>query len=196
MQGLNKRFKDDPRKFLQHTAILEGMSLMANPAPAQGVHEFDLRPYQVSAAKLDLFSARGAPASDKSSKISAHWLPWIQSGTTRITLNDKAEYFFTSQLAGCQIRVVPATGGGVHPDVMHIAGNTGGSEWRAKQAAANTTPDELARSRALSTSGKGAAGYSGEGVNVVGFMRKGAWEFWGQQIDFENLTVVRAWQLP
>jgi hypothetical protein len=203
MQGLNRQFKNSTEDFLRHTPIFESMRHMAHP-PAQGVVEFDLEPYH-GGARIGEFATRGTAATYRTRRIAAYWLPWQTQGTASIQLGGLAEYFFTSQLAGCQIRIVPAParfGRTNHPQVMHIAGDSPrgpadphGTNWRAAQATAALTPAQMGRSRALSSTGLGNLGYHGEGVNVVGFKRLGAWVFFGQQIDFDNETVTRVWRL-
>jgi hypothetical protein len=204
MDGMNKRFMSDPAAFLRTTAIFEAGMFGANP-PAQGLATLDLRPYG-AAVRLDSFAQRGKAAGAHSHQILAHWLPWQSRGTAEIQLDNGANYFFTSQLAGCQIRIIPGaprgTGRTNHPIVRHIAGDrldprgdVTGTLWRNQQAAHNVTAPVFARSRALSSTGIGARGYNGEGVNVVGFVSWMRWKFWAQQIDFDNSTVLRCWEI-
>ncbi len=203
MEGLNRRFKNHTQQFLRTTPIIESLRHMTH-APAQGVVEFDLEPYQKNAARIGVFAERGKNPTRRSHRIRAYWLPWQPNGTSTIQLGDQADYFFTSQLAGCQIRIVPGPyrfGRTNHPRVLHIAGNVTpahdptGASWRNQQAQNNLDHAALGRSRALSSTGGGSRGYQGEGVNVVGFIRLAQWQFWGQQVDFDNITVGRVWQI-
>ena len=205
MEGLNLRFKRSTEKFLRTTPIFESPRHVVGP-PAQGVVEFDLEPQHGTAARIGEFATRGKAATADSNRIRAYWLPWQSQGTSQIQLGGLAEYFFTSQVAGCQIRIVPSPyrfGQTNHPLVLHIAGdrldpNNGdpvGTIWRNQQAQNALTVPQFGRSRALSSTGAGNRGYTGEGVNVIGFIRLSAWIFFGQQVDFDNDTVLRVWRI-
>lgn len=205
MEGMNWKFLRDTSKFLREHAILEAPRHAAGP-PAQGIVEFDLEPIGAGpAVRIGDFANRGKVAGRTASRISAYWLPWQPRGVSQIQLGDRADYFFTSQLAGCQIRIVPSMPryvGTNHPLIMHIAGDmkprdsaTNAIAWRNLQARLHLSAAQFQISRALSSSKIGQYGYDGEMVNVVGFIRRFQWQFWAQQVDGEHRTVTRVWQL-
>ena len=71
--------------------------------------------------------------------------------------------------------------------------------WRNLQARLHLTQTQFALSRSLSSTKLGDRGYQGEMVNVVGFIRRFQWEFWGQQVHVDDdtgaITIRRIWQL-
>ena len=207
MDGLNRKFMNNPADFLRAKAVVPAFELRDNGVPAQGIHEFDFRTHDRTskAVYLDLMTHRGKATTNKTNRIVAHWLPWEEDGTTTMQLDGHAHYFFTSQIAGCRIVVVPNTvrvNGVAYPRVMHIAGNRGGPRWRTTEMntqLALVSPARLPLVRTLSSTGQGAAGYRGEMVNVVGFVRNNVWEFHAQQFDYNDdasrATVTRHWQV-
>jgi hypothetical protein len=103
VDALNRRFKNDVAEFLRSTAILDHSDAPGKTPPPQGVVELDLEPFE-GAAKVGDFARSGQGST---SRIKTYWLPWKSGGTSSIQLGGEADYFFTSQLAGCQIRIVP-----------------------------------------------------------------------------------------
>jgi hypothetical protein len=215
MDGLNRRFKSNTAAFLAATPITLGFEGYGGVAPPLGLVTFDLKPHArfPEIAVLDLMATRGKVETLRTRRIRAHWLPWQASGTTSIQLDGTADYFFTSQVAGCRVVVIPAPArriGTNHPRVLHIAGNAqlpvgddNGSHWRTQSMLANTTLAEQGRARSLSSTTPMIAlapvplGYRGEGVNVVGFIKNMAWQFWGQQTDLnpQPAVVTRCWRI-
>lgn len=203
MDGLNAKFKADPKGFLNKYPVIEPGGDVAGQLPAKGgVVAFDFRPHGEAAVISD-FAHRGKAEGANSEKIEAHWLPWESAAAPSVRLTSKASYFFTSQLAGCQIRIVPAGKDEDGPLVLHIAGDVS-SDKRQKLAAGELSGDQMARSRALSSTGAigTSGGYRGEGVNVIGFKSKsGEWEFLAQQVNFPDepggkFSIARVWSIP
>jgi hypothetical protein len=211
MNKLNWRFINQPRQFLSEVAVVESEELVKlKPEVSQPqVLEFDLVPYghrgeNPSAARLYRFDSDDDPRYDRKAskqvtkrtrRIPAYWLPWVSEGVADMRLGTDAPFFFTSGLAGCQVRVIPpdAQGGEDFTQVLHIAGNVTttsddskgarrgrpqddpkGTRWRNAQAVQALSTGQYQRSRALSSTGQGALGYSGECVNVVGLLLTGA----------------------
>jgi hypothetical protein len=199
MNGLNQRFTSDTERFLREVPICESEQLMKggiHKIVPQGVREFDLVPHNSPGwDKFAILNTADSKSKAGESLIKAYWLPWQAGGTTQIELGNAARHFLTSQLGGCQIRIVPIPDGPTK--VLHIAGNTGSKDWRKKEAEKALTPGEMKRSRALSstTAPQSRYGYKGEGVNVVGFKRKHRWEVWGQQVSFDGNSVSRVWRI-
>ena len=66
------------------------------------------------------------PITKDTNRIKAHFLPFIPGETTSIQLNANADYFFTVQLSGCQLRFIPAAysfASTNHPRILHVAGD-------------------------------------------------------------------------
>lgn len=210
MDGMNREFIADPPRFLRRRAIALAFEARENGAPPQGLVTFDLRPDARDAnyVFMDVMADRDKDPTWKTKSIRAHWLPWQGGATTSIQLDGRANYFFTSQIAGCRIVVIPGPArrvGTNHPRVMHIAGDgrqndqdVNGNAWRTAQMNANTTVAERGRARALSSTGNVLTplGYQGECVNVVGFISYMKWRFWAQQFDTDaDPPVTRCWQI-
>jgi hypothetical protein len=190
MDGLNKKFMQDPSGFLKKYPIdtrgtPNGSDQMGRAILQQGIAEFDLA-YSSKKGKecvvLQLFEDRWGKrmgsvhkaSTGKSHRITAYWLAWASKTTTRIELGEEADFFFTSGLGGCRIQVA----GNV---VAHIAGDSGGSmakqkEWRDGQAL-ETFGEETGRSRAFSSSDH----YGNAGI-FVGYRVGGIWRFAGQKV--------------
>jgi hypothetical protein len=141
------------------------------------------------------FAGREKEPTWKSNRVAAYWLPWESRKAVAIDLLDGADYFFTSELNGCQIRVA-AIEGGVR--VIHVAGDgphpeeKEGSLWRHREAMKHLTTKQGKRSRRLSSTispddaTKKATGYKTDDkiwVNVVGFRRNEQWEIWSQIVE-------------
>ena len=98
-----------------------------------------------SSPRIVLFDTARPGVDPGEELIRAYWLPWKSGKTLQLELRPGVNYFFTSHLGGCELRIVPPAGVGTHTKVLHIAGDTGGEgnrgkgpggiEWRAKQAA-------------------------------------------------------------
>ena len=208
MHGLNASFRKDPVQFLHECEICESFKLQdyVKVTPA-GVYDFDLVPHAFYGTKYTLVSlaSENKNAGDREKPITAYWLPWRRNKVEQIELGNQAGYFFTSRLAGCQLRVVPPAGRGTRTKVLHIAGNTS-TAWRSEEAKKTLKLSEWHRSRAFSSTQLIPTGYKevteedekeGEQeVNVVGFKGRFTWEFWAQQIDRAiNNKIRRVWKI-
>jgi hypothetical protein len=148
MQGLNRRFKNNAevscarRQFLSRSGKREPRrgralssltwSLFTIPARVSVNLPHEIRKPPCAPGELRLI---GCPGSQRARRPS--------SSEARL------DYFLASQLAGCQIRIVPAPyrfGFTNHPRVLHIAGNVTsaadphGTAWRNQQAQNALTP--------------------------------------------------------
>jgi hypothetical protein len=220
VNGLNTKFTENPEVFLRTVPIVESPELR-DPLvffkyPPK-IYDLDLALDDQGAAKLGIANLTANPGEPV---IKAYWLPWKSKAASEIELGDDANYFFTSQLGGCQMRVVRKTPGG-KTKVLHIAGNVGkgtggegpeGTAWRAEQAQkALTRRGELGRSRAFSSTVPEPSGYkrAAELVNFVGFKGKFRvgkpekemirWDFWAQKVDLDEhrnpvARVSRSWR--
>ncbi|HEY4374473.1 MAG TPA: hypothetical protein VGN52_21305 [Burkholderiales bacterium] len=203
MDGLNRKFKEDPVAFMRRYAIVFDESVMKLSEPKGGLADFDWRPFE-TAAKVAEFSVRGKDATAVSHRIHTYWLPWKSKCAPDLVLGSEAKFFFTSQLGGCQLRIVPATKDS-GPRVVHIAGDgdnrndlgsggagKAGSEWRDQQAQKVLGSEQYGRSRALSSTGNsGNSNYGNDDVTVIGFVKDGAWEFWSQYANTLELQVKK-----
>jgi hypothetical protein len=163
-------------------------------------YEFDLQHSTGSLKSVEViaFANRRKKPDGKSKKVFAYWLPWQSQKAVHIDLGGDADYFFTSQLDGCQIRVA-ALKEGIR--VIHVAGNGGeapetaqGSLWRKLEAKKLLTKEQYKRSRRLSSlvspekETTSAAGYAMPDMawtNVFGFRRNDQWELWTQIVTFD-----------
>jgi hypothetical protein len=145
--GLNALFKTQKSVFLQNN-IVSVMGLLPEaiqPAHNDTVVNFDLRHKQTATGarvvEVIPFLQRAHTQSAtrfglkaptwKSQRVKAYWLRWRASATVTMTLDGQADYFFTSELGGCQVVAVGGPGGTVQ--VAHVAGNQPPA-WRAQQA--------------------------------------------------------------
>ena len=190
MDGMNKKFKANPVDFLKkHLLSVEPLENLG-----KGDLNLDLVADGLNAKLQSFKRAKPDAAHAAKHQLPAYWLPWQSGGVAEMTLGDKANYFFTSKMDGCQLRVLTLGGGGVK--VLHIAGdaggsdfaddgdedNVGGSNWREGKAQSKLGAQGYIRSRALSsTANQGNQVYGGKSVHVVGFKKDGAWQFWVQE---------------
>ena len=196
MNGLNKRYKKGPKKFLGEFAVQEMMELeTAKPPP--GVYEFDFQP---TPSPTTVLFGTPRPVDDPGEElIRAYWLPWKRRETLQLQLGPGVDYFFTAHMDGCELRTVPPAGKGTYIKVLHIAGDIGGKtgeEWRAKQAADALTPSELQRSQAFSSTEPPPNGYAGHSdVQVFGFKKNNSWQLWAQVTDEKATKVSDHWRI-
>lgn len=200
--GRNAQFMSQKSNFLVLNAITVGF--LQNQVPANaGIFDFDIQPRAMGAGNvLEVlgFGHRQKGVTWKSNRISAFWLPWASQNTVHLDIDDTADYFFTSELNGCQFRI--ARTGGNTLRFVHVAGDSQnsalpvGSAWRNAQAQARFTAPQYALSRSLSSSSllgiaapNGTIGYGGGNgwTNVVGFRRwhifgNATWEVWAQHV--------------
>jgi hypothetical protein len=142
MEGLNAQFMANSDQFLRsHFVRFKTNSPLGSDKEGERVDDFDLS-YAAPPAvgvELELFASRGKAEGSYSKKIKAYWLPWFWNETTKLELdNNKAQFFFTSELTGCRIQIA---GDAAKPTVLHIAGNSGSTrKWRIKQAKEHLGP--------------------------------------------------------
>ena len=206
--GLNALFKTQKSVFLQNNivSVMGLLSEAVQPGHDDTVVNFDLRrkqtatgvplvevlPFLQRAHAQSATRLRLKAPTWKSNRVKAYWLRWRASKTVSMTLDDEADYFFTSELGGCQVVAVGAPGGTVH--VAHIAGNQPPA-WRAQEA--NTFAAGRAARRLSSTGASGTVpGYQPNNsnvawANVFGFRTKpliGAqsWQLWYQVVENQN----------
>lgn len=178
--SLNQQFKADP------VAFLRKYQLSVRPLDmgvSSGKLELELVQQGATGAKL-----RGIPKQvEGDASLTAWWLLWVKGQCTDVMLGSGPDFFFTSKMDGCQLRVIDCEGG---PKVLHIDGGTKapgegsnterGSEWRNDQGM--QAGGEGARYRALSaTDLAGNQSYGEASIHVVGMRKKGGWEFWVQE---------------
>ena len=209
MHGLNKEFMADPPAFMRKYALdILNPSLTlggtADQAPlSAGVYKFDLSLGENDRGRaiVGLFGAGGR----HSHPIEAHWLPWKSGGTSELTLDNRAKFFFTAALAGCRIQVAGTK-------VLHIAGDTklvtkeiprswgkpfiqtssapltssdtdqaAGVAWRTGEAKEHLGA-KFDPARKFSASDYGLGGYG----FLAGYATHGVWLFVGQTLQEEN----------
>jgi hypothetical protein len=207
VQGLNDRFTKKPVQFLHECEICESLELQGVKMTPAGVYNFDLVPhafYGTSYALISLAPKNGNAGGEDPFK--AYWLPWKSREAPEIVLEDEADFFFTSRLGGCQLRIIPPAGVGTRTKVVHISGNST-KEWRAQKAKEALKLSEWHRSRTFSSTVLiPEGGYmevtekdekqGQQEVNVVGFKGRFTWEFWAQQVDraIDN-KIRRVWKI-
>ena len=209
MDGLNKKFIEDPESFLRehviqyHPRLSAGQSQKhANTLPA-GVHDFNLTRdgAQKGAVLLRPWSERGGRREWFSNKIKAYWLPWEINKTMTIDLAsrvaEEAEIFFTSQLDGCRFEI----GQGRTPVVAHIPAKCAGGpdlfgsltplqanarKWRDAESNRLFGAQGLRRRFSQSTD------YNVSRIaNIVGKKFVAGWRFWAQGVDMKETEVNR-----
>jgi hypothetical protein len=192
--------------FLTQHALTVGFELAIVP-PDAGIFDFDIQRRTLadrgSVLEVLGFGNRAKEESRHTNRIRAYWLPWRSRHTVDVDLGADANYFFTSELNGCQFRVAPTGPHGLR--AIHVAGDSQnaataeGSTWRNAEAMGRSgTVPEYGRSRALSSShafgapgppARNTVGYGGfEWTNVFGFRHApifgpARWEFWYQSVE-------------
>jgi hypothetical protein len=203
--GLNALYKDQKNVFLNHNFVtvmpLQGKKQNIDISPEETLIDIDLRHGARSGDKVVEvlpFSLRtqekpnGKAATLMSNRIKAYWLRWESKSAVSLTLGSDADYFFTSELNGCQIVAVGGPDGTLK--VSHIAGNKDGSAWRRARAnsfiAKEGAPGAESRRLSSASDNPGVPAYDNDDVlwtNVVGFRTKplcGAqfWELYHQVV--------------
>ena len=189
------------------------MSRLANAVLLAGSAVFGLT--QTGCSRLDMqdqpmnggvvaslvgFANRAKAVTWKTNRISAYWLPWLSHQAVQLDIGNGADYFFTSEINGCQFRIART---GVNTlRFVHVAGDgpnsalPAGSAWRNGLAQASFTPAQYGLSRALSSSSllgvpapNGTVGYGGghSWTNVFGFRHwhvigPATWDIWYQTV--------------
>jgi hypothetical protein len=200
--GWNKQFTQLKSNFLVGRPITVGFNEHEVPAVA-GIHDFDIEQRTLGTAQLLAvlgFGHRAKAVTWKSNRISAYWLPWQSQDTVHMDIGDAADYFFTSELNGCQFRVARTAVNTLR--IVHVAGDypgaatAAGSQHRNVQAQARFTPAQYPLSRGLTSTAllgvpvaaHHSVGYGGGSwTNVVGFRHwhvigAATWEVWVQQV--------------
>jgi hypothetical protein len=225
--GLNKAFKNTKQAFLR-LAPISVMGLLAAgreltwkhkgrtwhrtiEVPDTGRHDFNLEyASQFNATispKMEGGYVHVVPREVRtgvggifSHSVNAYFLRWASRKTTSMVLGNDADYFFTSQLNGCQVRVAP-TSDGSGTKVLHIAGDGPSAAarlnpWRDEQARSVLSEWENARSRRFSSTDPVDGYHDAFWANVFGFRRgRNDWEMWTQIVDYsmaDDRYVVRA----
>ena len=204
--GLNSEFKNMKGAFLRNRPITVGMFLNTMPATA-GIGEFDIQPRQMQGGHvyevLQMSLRTKKQSRWKTHAIQAYWLPWQSQQAVSLDIGDQADYFFTSELNGCQFRI--ARTGNRSLRIVHTAGDgpssatAAGTAWRDNKAqSAFSQHAHFLASRTLSSSrlvtdpptATGKYGYDGNHswTNVVGFRlsrfpRRARWDVWYQTVD-------------
>lgn len=201
--GRNAQFKSSKSAFLALHPLTVGFEEARMPAAA-GIFPFDIQNRTMgygNVLEVIGFANRAKDVSWKSRRIEAYWLPWQSRHTVELTIGNDADYFFTSELNGCQFRV--ARTGPTLLKIVHVAGDSqdaampAGSVWRNNQARDHFTAADYALSRALTSSqllpaapALGRTSYDGphSWTNVFGFRRwhiigAATWDIWYQTVQ-------------
>jgi hypothetical protein len=208
--GNNRAFKSEKSAFLHDNPLTVGFLLEDMPDQS-GIYDFDIQPRGMAAGNvLEIvgFGRRTKQPTADSTRIRAFWLPWQSKQAVFCDLDDTADYFFTSEMNGCQFRV--ARTGANTLRAIHVAGDSPssaiqvGSQWRNTQAEnLLTAPQRLLSRRLTSSAPLGATVPGAQGVaspgsmvgydgphswqNVFGFRRThlfggATWQFWYQTV--------------
>ncbi len=210
-EGNNSAFKKRKEFFLAGHPMTVGF-IQANMPGAAGIYDFDIQDLAMAGGhvlEVTGFANRAKQAIGCfTHRISAYWLPWASRATVHLDIGNGADYFFTSELNGCQFRV--ARTGPATVRTIHVAGDSpnsallAGSTWRNNQAQALLTPAQQVLSRRFTSSAllgavvPGAAGAAGIGgmigydgahswQNIFGFRHwhvfgPTTWDFWYQTV--------------
>jgi hypothetical protein len=190
--GLNAIFQSQKEVFLRHH-VLSVMGFREEdiqPPENATVTDFDLQLIRTRAGaryvEVIPHAIRTKEATWKSKRVKAYWLRWRSRATTTLVLDGAADYFFTSELGGCQVVAEPQAGGKVR--VGHIAGDKD-QAWRTREAA--NFP--LARRLSSTTRYNDNPAYQPDNsniawANVVGFRHNPwrgpqRWELWYQIVE-------------
>lgn len=209
--GNNSAFKKQKNRFLVLNPITVGFEQANMPAVA-GIHDFDIQslhmPYGNVLEVIGFNNRNKQTVGCTTHRISAFWLPWNDRAAVHADLNGAADYFFTSEINGCQFRVarrgpdtvraIHSPGGGLQAD--HVEG----SQRRSERAEALLTAAEAGASHRFTVSAPlgatvpGPAGFAGAGhmvgydgaqswQNIFGFRHwhicgPATWDFWYQTV--------------
>lgn len=210
--GNNSAFKKQKHRFLRNHPLTVGF--LETDMPDQGgTFNFDIQTRRMAGGipcleVLGFGHRRKNTIGNTTHPIWAFWLPWASKRAEYLDIDDSANYFFTSEINGCQFRV--ARRGPNTVRCIHVAGDSQGtdtqvgSQWRNQQAEALLTVGERAlsrrftRSNLLGTNVPGPNGFGGQGTmvgydgphlwqNVFGFRHSHVfgpttWEFWYQTV--------------
>lgn len=211
-EGNNSAFKKQKHRFLRNHPLTVGFLETDMPDQA-GIFDFDIQTRRMGGG-IPILEVLGFGNRNKETigtnthRISAYWLPWESERAVHLDIGDAADYFFTSEINGCQFRV--ARRGPNTVRTIHVAGNSistdtrVGSRWRNEQAEALLTPGQrvlsrrFTRSSLLGNNVPGPNGFQGQGTmvgydgphlwqNVIGFRHwhvfgPSTWEFWYQTV--------------
>jgi hypothetical protein len=149
--GLTKTFNDDPIKFLaDYIVVVQDDS---EGEPTSKVVNFFLREANSKSNKF-VFLVKCSLLQKSEEVIPAYWLPWKKGKANVLTLDDKAQFMFTSEMTNCRFSVL--TSNMAKPMVAHVEG-TGSFAKRDEYEVVAKFPsrkdDTEKRMRRLSVSG-------------------------------------------
>jgi hypothetical protein len=134
--------------------------------------------------------------------IPAYWLPWKKGKANVLTLGDKAQFMFTSEMTNCRFSVL--TGDMAKPMVSHVEGTKGSNNRDQLEVSAGfptRKADAEKRMRRLSVSGVknpprdasdtttpqhqyvGQDGAKKSSAFVFGYRKDTAWKFYAQIVE-------------
>ena len=133
----------------------------------------------------------------KQDVIPAYWLPWQKGAANVLTLGDKAQFMFTSELTNCRFSIL--TDDMARPTVAHVEGTGSASKRDAMEVTAGLPArkdDTTKRMRRLSVSGiknttkdksdpelheyHGQDGAKKSSAFVFGYRADTTWKFYAQ----------------
>ena len=190
MADINTSFRKEKEAFLKRNIFLGAARPDVLPNKS-GVYYFNIQKSASFSGCLEIVECQ---KSDVITAIQAYWLPWAPGKILSIDAAGEANYFFTSQLTGCQFRATALNKKTVK--MMHVAGDISAigetTKTRNDEVEKLLDADQWKRSRALSISlapGKqgdwGRVGYGGDAswCNVFGFRKHGSWKIWYQTYE-------------
>ncbi len=199
--GLNKLFMNQKSNFLRENVLsVMGMRPEAiQPAHNDHVCNFDLQhrttPTGARVVELMPYAHRTKTVTWKSNHVTGYWLRWRSEATVEMVLDSAADYFFTSELGGCQV-VAAALGNG-QVRVGHIAGNKGRAFRTAEAQRFPALRRQLSSSHAYGTNPAYQPDNSDVAwANVIGFREKPAfgtqrWTLWYQIVENHGEGLLR-----
>ena len=196
--GLTQDFINDPLEFL-------GDYIVVVRDDRQGVPSTEPVNFFLCAANSKIngnnyvFLVKCSGQDKPDAVIPAYWLPWKKGQANVLTLGDKAQFMFTSEMTNCRFSVL--TGDMAKPMVAHVEGTVSSSkrdefEVRAKFPARKDDTDK--RMRRLSVSGVknptrdgkdattpkhqyyGQDGAKKSSAFVFGYSKDKTWKFYAQ----------------
>ncbi len=189
-----------------------------------GIYDFDIQRRGMAGTfvyEVIGYTHRAKGHSRFAERIRAYWLPWKTKKSVPLDIGNDADYFFTSELNGCQFRLAAIDGDQLR--AIHIAGDSinsalpEGSQWRCKQGNAlvregggdKTLSRRLSSSIPFGQSGTDRSGaffgYQDEDIswtNVFGFrvangLGVASWEFHFQTVSLQDhgfvATATQMW---
>jgi hypothetical protein len=149
--GLTKNFNDDPIGFLADYIVV--VKDDSEGVPTDKLENFFLREVNSKGSNF-VFLVESSLLQKSDEVIPAYWLPWKKGKANVLTLDDKAQFMFTSEMTNCRFSVL--TSDMAKPMVAHVEG-TGSFTKRDEYEVAAKFParkdDTEKRTRRLSVSG-------------------------------------------